>query len=69
MTTTIVGGRAKTGNDPALIQLGQVLPGATRIIGLGGNETYRGVVETGGLAAWALLVIDQGKTHVFAPSL
>jgi hypothetical protein len=28
-------------NDPALIQLGQVLPGATRIIGLGGNETYR----------------------------
>src|SRR5438105_3998474 len=37
-------------NDPALIQLGHVLPGATRILGLGGNETYLGVVETGGRA-------------------
>jgi hypothetical protein len=35
-------------NDPALIGIGLVLPGATRIVGLGGNETYRGVVETGG---------------------
>jgi hypothetical protein len=37
-------------NDPALIQLGHVLPGATRILGLGVNETYRGVVESGGRA-------------------
>jgi hypothetical protein len=39
---------SEAANDPALVQLGQVLPGATRIVGLGGNETYRGVVETGG---------------------
>lgn len=37
-------------NDPALIGLGHVLPGATRIVGLGGNETYRGIVEVGGLS-------------------
>jgi hypothetical protein len=35
-------------NDPAVIELGHVLPGATRVMGLGVNETYRGIVETGG---------------------
>ena len=39
---------AEAANDPTLIQLGHVLPGAARVIGQGVNETYRGPVETGG---------------------
>jgi HipA-like protein len=39
---------AAAANDPALIGLGLVLPGATRIVAQGVTETYRGVVEVAG---------------------